>query len=111
MDVVHTFLPGVFLLQSPHGAEIGRGAPLDRINPVENRLQVLPCIFADDADIDPLPVAEPFRHFGYFERLALPAPVVAAHLQIMTVLYSLIFLRFGHRIVNPARCALNLSLQ
>ncbi len=77
------------LLQSPHLAERGGRGTFDRIDSVKNRLQIEPCIFADDADVDSLPIAESFGNLGHGEAFVFPAPVVELHLQIVTALNGL----------------------
>lgn len=62
---------------NPHiRAEFGRGGAFDRMDSLEDRLQIESRVLADDADIDPLPVAEPVGNFRHREALVLAAPVV-----------------------------------
>ena len=97
VDVVRALLAGILLLQSPHLAERGGRGTLDRIDSVKNRLQIEPCIFADDADVDSLPIAESFGHLRHGKGLALPAPVIEMYPPVVPVLNGEILRRFGRR--------------
>ena len=95
--VVHALLLSVVRLQAPHAPELRRRRPLDRIDPVEDRLQIEPRILPDDADVDPLAIAEPLGHLGHGEAFELAAPIVELHLQIMPPLDGPVLLGLGRR--------------
>lgn len=72
MRVVHALFPGIFLLQSPHPAEFGRGGAFDRMDSLEDRLQIESRVLADDADIDPLRLLNPSGTSVIVKRSYLP---------------------------------------
>ena len=111
VDVVRALLAGILLLQSPHLAERGGRGTLDRIDSVKNRLQIEPCIFADDADVDSLPIAESFGNLGHGEAFVFPAPVVELHLQIVAALNGVVLFGFNRCAFAPANLGFNLLLQ
>ena len=111
MRMVHALFPGIFLLQSPHPAEFGRGGAFDRIDSLEDRLQIESRVLADHADIDSLPVAEPVGNFRHRETLVLAAPVVELHLQDVAALYGSVLFRFGRSAFALAPLHFDLFLQ
>ena len=95
--MIHALFRRILLLQPPHPAERSRRSTLDRINPVEDCLQIEPRIPADDANIHTLPIAESFGHLRHGKGLALPAPVIEVHPPVVPVLNGEILRRFGRR--------------
>ena len=111
VDMIRALLAGILLLQSPHLAECGRRGAFDRVDPIEDSLQIETRIFADDADVDSLPVAESFGNFGHGEAFVFSAPVVELHLQVVTTLDGTVLFGFGRGPFASADLGLDLLLQ
>ena len=92
--MIGSFLFGVFILQPPHLAKSSCSGTLNRINTIENCLQIEPRITAYYTDIHTLSVTESIGDFRHCKTLTFSSPIVELNLKVMAPLYSPVFFRF-----------------
>ena len=88
-------------LHTEYLAEGGCDVALFHVDTVEYRLQIVECVFCDDARVNQLAMAEPKIHiiFLYGESVDLCPPVFALQLPLVFLLQTLVFA------LNSGRCA------
>ena len=97
VGMVYTLLASVFLLYSPHLAEIARGNAFHHKHLFKHRFEVETGIARNHADVGSLSAREALRDFGHGETAVFTEPIVALEREEMATLNVAVFVLLGGR--------------